>query len=199
MVGWESIPILYSGYSYLSKVFNLNERENTLVKKEEKLNKREQDLSNLEKIKEENNTQYESMIDFVLNDAHRNYIHASDRVPSPKLEFSVLITNRSLFDLKVKKIHIKINLEHFGDLETLETHELLFLPHQQNNIHRLESQLHTNAINILKSIKKENKENLIKFTLRDIEIDFEGDKEFTKRVPYNLELHIPVENVSVSL
>ena len=199
MVGWESIPIIYSGYSYFKKVFNLNEKENTLVEKEEKLNKREQELSNLEKIKEENNIQYESMIDFILNHNDRVYIHAGDSVPSPKLEFSVLITNRSLFDLKVKKIHMKIHLEHFGDLENIETSELLNLPHQQMINHRLELQLHTNAINILKSIKKEGKENIVKFVLRDVKIDFEGEKEFTKQGPYNLDLEIPVERISVSL
>ena len=199
MVGWESIPILYSGYSYLSKVFNLNERENTLVKKEEKLKKREQELSNLEKIKEENSTQYESMIDLAINHLNNTYIDANDNTPSPKLEFSVLITNRSLFDLKVKKINMKVNLEHSGVLGDIETHKLLDLPHQQNISHHLELQLHPNTINILKSIKKDNKENLVKFVLRNITMDFEGEIEFTKHMPYNLELHIPVENVYVSL
>ena len=197
MVGWESIPILYNGYSYLIKVLNLNERENTLVEKEKILNKREQELSSLEKIKEENKNNYESMIDFVLKDNHSTYIQIQDTVPSPKLEFRVLITNRTFFDLKVKKIHTRINLDGFGALENIETSELLNLPHQQILHHKLESHLHPNTINILKSIKEKGKDNIVRFFIGDVKIDFEGEKEFTKHWQNNFDLEISAERIYV--
>ena len=198
MVGWESIPIVYNGYSYFRKVLNLKEKENNLVEKEEKLKKHEQELSNLKKIKDENNAQYESMIDFTINQNYI-YIHAGDNVPSPNLEFNILITNRSLFDLKVKKMNMGIILNGFGDLKDIDESESLDLPHQQNLNHQLHLQLHPNTINILKSMKKEGKINIVRFVIKNVKIDFEGEKEFTKRWGNTFYLEIPVDNVSVSL
>ncbi|MFZ2412061.1 MAG: hypothetical protein WAW23_10855 [Candidatus Methanoperedens sp.] len=198
MVGWESIPVIYRVYSYFKKYLDLNEREKSLVAKEEQLKNRDQEIARLRNISEENSKNLISMIDFDPNYTNDIYIQAGDNNPSPHLEMKFSITNRSLFDLKVKKIHIRIYLDSVGEVGEINEFNEMNLPHQQIVSDRLKLQLHPNFINILKSLKKEGKKNLLRFNLSDVQIDFEGDRKFRKPWQYNFSLELPIDKVYVS-
>ncbi len=200
MVEWTfSIPIIKNIFQYYKKHIDLKEREKSMIVEEKRLNVWEQELIRLKKIKEENSGNYVSMIDFNFFNINDIYIQAGDNVPSPHLEFSFYISNRSLFDLKVNKIYMVFYLEDFGELGEINTSDVLDLPHQQILIDRLKLQLHSNAINILKSLKKDGKKNLLRLKLTKMKIDFGGDREFSKPDPYGFNLEIPMDKVYVSL
>ncbi|MFZ3167498.1 MAG: hypothetical protein WA130_07765 [Candidatus Methanoperedens sp.] len=199
MVGWESIPIVYRTYSYIKNYIDLNEREKALVIEQEQLKEQKLEIAELKEIFDENTKNFSSMIDFNLHNINDIYINAGENVPSPNLEFSFFISNRSLFDFKVKKISMKIDLENFGELGEINTSDIIDLAHQQIHIDRLKLQLHPHTIIIFKSLKKESKKTLLKITLRNIKIDFEGDKEFSKPWPYGFKIEIPMDKVNVSL
>ncbi len=83
----------------------------------------------------------------------------------------------------------------------LETTEIMEVPHQQKVDFRMKLILHTNFINSLKLLKKEGREKSIRFELRDVKIDFTGDREFRKAWGYNtyFELEVPIEDIRVSV
>jgi len=200
MVEWTlSIPIVKNIYQYYKKYIDLKEREKSLSVNEERLKVREQELIHLRKISEENLSNYESMIDFHLFNINDIYIQAGDNVPSPHLEFSFYISNRSLFDLKINKIYMRVHLDNFGELGEINTYDVIDLPHQQILVNPLKLQLHSNAINILKSLKKDGKMNLLRLKLMNIRIDFGGERVFSTPDSYGFYLEIPIDKVYVSL
>ncbi|MCZ7394511.1 MAG: hypothetical protein ABOK23_04370 [Candidatus Methanoperedens sp.] len=201
MVDWTSFPIsiIYRVYSYFKKYFDLDKKKNDLDVKEKQLKIWEEELTRLKNISEENSHDYKSMIDFNLHSPYETYIQAGDNVPSPNLEFRFFITNHSLFNLKVKKIHMNLYLENFGELGEINISNVIDLPHQHTHVDRLKYQLHPNTINILKSLKREGKKNLLRLNLQQVRIDFDGDMVFSKDWPYNFILEIAMDRVYVTL
>ena len=190
MVGWESIPFFYKIYSYLKKYVDLNERENELVAKEEKLKKEEQELNKLRTIGNENSQNYQSMIDFYPSNL---YVDALDSTGSPYLGFQFNITNRTIFDFETKQFIMKVH-SYNSEIGLIEISRKIDLPHQQIVNTDFKVSLHPNFINKLKLVKKEGKP--LQFQLRNIKIDFTGDKEFYRRGDFDLE--IPNDKINAS-
>ncbi|PWB50646.1 MAG: hypothetical protein C3F06_11270 [Candidatus Methanoperedenaceae archaeon] len=191
MVDLSSLPIIkqiISMFSYLHKYFDLNA-------KEKRLKKWEDELSNLKKISEENSNNYKSMVDFNIIDPN---IQAGDNEPSPHLQFTYYISNRSIFDLKIKKIRIKLYLNNYGELGVVNGSDIFDLPHQQKHHDQYELQLHSNTIEILKKLKKEDSRNSIEIEFRDIKLDFEGDKVFSTS-PHSFRFEMPMKKINVTI
>jgi hypothetical protein len=144
-----------------------------------------------------NSKNFSSMINLNLHNDFYSCIKPEDKSPSPHLEFNFSIINCSVFDLKVKKIHMEVFHEN-TKLEPYEYTKEMYLPHQQILSDRFEYPLHENFINILKSLKKEGKRNTLRLHFTEVKIDFNGDKEFSKPW-YNSTLEIPMDRVNVSL
>ncbi len=83
---------------------------------------------------------------------------------------------------------------------SLETTEIIEVPHQQNVGFRMKLILHTNFINSLKLLKRKGEEKSIRFELKDVKIDFTGDKEFRKDWGHSttFELEVPIESIRVT-
>ncbi|CAG0969900.1 hypothetical protein METP2_01329 [Methanosarcinales archaeon] len=192
MVGWESIPIVYRAYSYIKNYIDLNRKEKNLVVKEEQLKKMEQELTDLRVIIKENSSNYESMIEPSF---HNGFIRAEDTFPAPYLEVRYAITNRSIFDFKIKRISMTIVDQNSGyTLGQIETPKNIDLPHQRTINDQSQLQLHPNFISQLKSIKKEGKSLYI--TLEAVKIDLIGYKGFTKSYG-NSQFKVPTDDIRV--
>lgn len=206
MVDLASFPIsiIYRAYSHFKKYFDLKEKDKNLIAKEEQLKNWEQELTRLKEISKENLNKYSSMIEF---NSMEGVIKAEDNNPSPSLEFTFLILNFSIFDFKTKKITMRAIYEDISGRECelgtpIPAIEEMEVTHQQhsNNSAKLQP-LHTNFITLLKSLKKEGKKNSIRIRLKDVKIDFIGDKQFPKSWGYDtyFELEIPIKNIHVTL
>lgn len=203
MVGWESIPILYRIYTYITKSLDLKEKEKVLIVKEAQLKKWEQEHTKFINISEENSKNFSEMVDFNLYNVNETYIHAQDHEISPYFRFDFTITNHSLYDFKTKKIYMKVYFDG-SELGQIEISKEMDIPHQKTQYgHAKLDKLHPNFINRLKSLKKENRTNRLQIKISEIEIDFIGDKEFRKSwgdySRHAFELEISLDRVSVTL
>lgn len=183
-----ALSILYwiKLYEYLKKI------DKWLVIKTKQLIVFVRELSRLWTICAENSRDYESMIRFR---PERGSIEAEDsNLFAPYLQLDFSITNFSIFDLKTKEVTIKAFYNH-SELDPIIA-EGRDVPHQQVINYIAKSRLHTNFINILKSLKKDSKNNSIQINLQNVRIDFIGDKKF--RIPYgDYLLEIPMNAIHV--
>ncbi|HLB70077.1 MAG: hypothetical protein OIN88_06750 [Candidatus Methanoperedens sp.] len=141
----------------------------------------------------ENSRNYRSMIIFR---PERGSIEAEDSNLSPYLRLDFSIANFSIFDFKTKEVSIKASYNR-SELDPIVTEGKDVL-HQQVTNYTAKSKLHEHFIKILKSLKKEGKNNSIELNLQNVKLDFIGDKEF--RIPYgDFILEIPMNAVHVTL
>ncbi|MBU4374138.1 MAG: hypothetical protein KJ714_06800 [Euryarchaeota archaeon] len=152
-------------------------------------------LPRLRIISEENSRNYESMIEFL---PYNGSIEAEDNNTSPYLEFHFSISNFSIFDFKTKEIAMNIFYEGY-DFGTFKVPKEIEVPRQQIKYSSAKLQpLYINCIHLLKSLKK-NKEDYIKICIKNLKIDFTGDKKFCKPWKDPVYLEIPMKNIRVTL
>lgn len=194
MADWTSIPWIYRAYSYFNKYYDLSKKEIDINKKDNKLKDLEQKLSTLTNIEIDNSKNYLEMVDF---NPYQLYMDASDTSPAPYLEFRYYITNRSIFNLKTRKISMKILVDSY-EIGHLDKHREIDIPRQKSVFDKIRLQpLHQNFVTKLKSSKRENKPVTIR--LDEIYIDFTGDRKFTKKWERNFDIKVCSEDINVTL
>lgn len=123
-------------------------------------------------INTENSNNYEKMIDFKI---YQSSIITSAS-GSPYLDIYYYISNRSIFDFKIKKIFMEIYDNESSYAGKIETSKQFELSHQQIVSNNLKSDLLNINFEKLKLTKKECKSLEIDF--KDVKIDLTGYKDF---------------------